>query len=225
VEIVKAAITFKGIPDPLIRDALVHAVNRAKNEGHSTLEGVAKAIDDARKEIQAANSDGNTKLSVTEQKKVKTVMGRSLLGFAYLHAKDKLSDFSWTPEKIYVPSRPFRAPYRATAGEHVQALVKHFNAFSNDNKGAGANNISRFVMGDVEAGGMAKEIEKLSPTFGRAVLRALEDRIQQDPNAIGDPQRVYLSPSAQDLMDAVAKKFRVRCDFAGDPRPPQFDYY
>ena len=210
VEVRLADIRFKGAADPVAAGALTNAVNRAKNDGSRELGGIAKAIDDALKE----NLTG---------KKPQTVLGKALLAFAQAHAGDKLSDFTTTPEKIYVPTRPFRAPQNATPEAWVTALATHVNAFSNDNKSGSQS--TRLVMGAVETSGMTKEIEKLSPAFAKAVLRALEARIQLPKDYLGDPKRIYLTADGQALMAATARKVGGSYNFVGIAAPPAFNYF
>lgn len=225
VEIGKADFRYRGQPDPHTTNALVTAVNRAKNKGDPTIDGVAAQIELARKEVVALNTDGDGTISPKEQAKPRTELATLLLAFTRQHPTAKKGDFSFTPEKIYVPTRAFRAPAGATAGELLDALLKHFDAFSNDNKGAGADGVTRYVLGDIETKGFAAEIAKLTPARAKAVLAELEARVQMPTNALGPPRRVYFTGPAQTLIDAVAKKFGVSHDFAGDPRPPSFDYY
>ncbi len=224
-ELSRAKVSYKGDESKgQLHTTLWTAINRASNKGSRDLEGIANEIELARKEIHAGNTDGKAAISGTEQMRANSVLGEALRGFIHAHKDDKVSDFKITPEPIYVPSRPFRAPYRASAGEWLQAAVKHFNSFSNDNKGAGADNISRYVMGEIEAKGIAKEVAKLSPTFGKSVMKALEERVQQG-QGVTDPQRIYLTGEGQTPLLAVAKDLSVKVNLQGDPRPPSFDYY
>lgn len=96
---------------------------------------------------------------------------------------------------------------------------------NNDNKGAGATGVSRYVMGEVEAKGMAKEIAGLPLSFRKKVLKALEARVQQNPSEIGDPQRIYFTAEAVPHIAKLAKDAGISCNFVGRAAPPQFDYY
>lgn len=225
VELTRAAVAFKGQRDTVMQAALMHAINNAKNSGDRTVEGVVKVIEAAKGAVLALNKNGDSTLSPEELGRARRVIDQALISVAEQRPGAKVSDYTVTPEKIYVPSRPFRAPPNATAAAYVQALTEHFDAFSNDNKGAGARNISRYVMGEVETAGMAKEIAKLPLSFRKAVLKALEARVQQNPNEIGDPQRIYFTPQAEPLLAKLAKDAHVSCNFKGVARPPQFDYY
>lgn len=210
VEVRLADIRFKGAADPVASGALTNAVNRAKNDGSREISGIAKAIADALKETLGA-------------KKPQTVLGKALVAFAQAHNGDKLSDFATTPEKIYVPTRPFKAPNHASPEEFVTALATHVNAFSNDNKSGSQS--TRLVMGAVETSGMAREIEKLSPAYAKAVLKALEARIQLPKDYLGDPKRIYLTAEGQALMAAAGKRVGGSYNFVGIAAPPAFNYY
>ncbi|MFL5321004.1 MAG: hypothetical protein ACJ790_15185 [Myxococcaceae bacterium] len=225
VELARAKITYGGKVDAAAADVLGHAINRAKNEGGRDLASIEKVLNDAKAELLALNTDGNATLSPAELGHAKSILAKSLIAFAAERKGAKLSDYTTTPEKLYVPTTPFKPPANATAAEYVQALTKHFDAFSNDNKGAGANNISRFVMGTLETEGMAKEIAKLPVTFRKQVLKALEARVQQDPNVVGDPQRIYFTPDAEPLISKVARDANIHCNFKGVAAPPKFDYF
>jgi hypothetical protein len=215
--------------DLATRSVLTAAVNKTKSTGDRTLDGIKKGVDAAFKEIKAADLDGDGALTVAEQKKVKTNLGKLLMGFAEAHGDKSVTWFKIKPgEEMYVPKRPFRAPANATASAWVDAAVKHFNGFSNDNSthGRRPDSITRYVLGTTEAKGIVSELEKLTATKARAALRALDKRINTgNPLRIEDPKRVYLDEGGQKVMGALAKKLGISVDLKGEPKAPKFDYY
>lgn len=200
------------------------ASNRAQNKGDPTVEGLLAELELALAEILAGNTDGNGTVTAAELGKHLTQLGGQLALFAVMHKGHKLADFSFEPEKIYVPTRPFYAPANADAATYLDALIRHVNAFSNDNKMPGSPLPTRYVMSEVEAKGMAKELEKQSRSRGRAVLRKLEERVAV-AGQLHDPPGVYFTPPAVEVMNAQAKRLGITCQFVGPASPPSFDFY
>ena len=215
--------------DPKTADVLLAAVNKRKSAGDRSVSSIKKGVDEALKEIKAADRDGDGALTAAEQKKVKTNLGRTLLAFSEQHGDKSVTWFKIkSGEEMYVPTRPFRAPANASAAQWIDACVLHFNGYSNDNSthGRRPDSITRYVLGGVEARGIVGELEKLTPAKAKAALRALADRINTArPLTIEMPRRIYLDEGAQKALGALAKKLGLTVDLKGEPRAPQFDYY
>lgn len=210
-------------------DVLQAAVNKLKVTGDRSVESIKKGVDETLKELKAADLDKDGALSAAEQKKVKTKLGKTLLAFSEAHGERSVTWFKLKPgEELYVPTRPFRAPANATAAKWIDACVKHFNGYSNDNSkhGRRPDSITRYVLGGTEARGVAGELEKLTPAKAKAALRALSDRINTPrPLAPEDPVRIYLDAEGQKVLVAAAKKLGITVDLKGEQRAPKFDYY
>lgn len=210
--------------------ALLAAINRAKSKSQRGVDEIAKGIGEAGKEAKAADRDGDGKLSDAEAKKVRSPLGKSLVAFARVHGGDSISDFKIdvAPVKVYVPKRPFVAPKNKTAPELVEALLRHFNDWGNDNHvGIGSRESTRHVLATAEAEGITRAIAKLPETTAKAVLREFSKRIKQ-PDYRGngfEPKRVYVMPKAVGLFDKLAKKLGVTASFVGNPVAPKFDFY
>ncbi len=216
--------------DGVTYDALSAAIHKMKSAADRSVTGIQAGIREAVAELVARDANGDGKFTGTELKFQKTRLAEVLLVFSAAHGKKKLADFPFEkPEgKIYVPTRPFRAPSGGSAGEFVDALVKHFNAFSNDNGGGySGSDTTRIVMGAVETNAVVKEIEKLSPTRAREVLTALSGRILQgDYRGDGwNPKRIWIQPSAVGQVEALAERLGVNKSFRGAAAAPSYDYY
>lgn len=215
--------------DPKTMEALLAAVNKKKSAGERSVTAIKKGVDEAFKEIKAANLDKNTKLSAAEEKKVKTALAKKLVAFSRAHGGKSASSFELNPrvQDVYVPSKPFRPPSTFTAGGYVKALVKHFNSYSNDNSqhGPRPQSITRFVLSKTEVQGMVKELAKLPDAKAKSALKYLSDWIQQKPNAGQGEPRVWVEPPGVPPLNALAKKLGISPNFVGDPAAPKFDYY
>jgi hypothetical protein len=201
--------------DPPTLRLLEAAINKAKARGDRTLEGIKAGLDEA--------------LSELTQGKARTTLAGALTSFAQVHADSSVSSFEFRKAPgVYVPKTPFRAPPRATASAWVQAVVLHFNSYSNDNSqhGARPESITRYVLGEVETKAVVGEIAKLPTSRQRSILRELERRIlQRDQWGFGELRRIYVDPKGQRLLDARAKALGLSVTFAGNPKAPKFDYY
>lgn len=215
--------------DVKTHDVLQAAVNKKKSAGERSVGGIKQGVDEALAEIKAADLDRDGQLTAAEQKKVKTPLGRSLLAFSEAHGDKSVTWFKIkAAEEVYVPSRPFRAPPNASPVHWIDAAVKHFNGYSNDNSthGPRPQSITRYVLGRTEASGLVAELEKLPAAKAKAALIALGKRINTPrPLTIEEPRRIYLDDEAQKAVGAFAKRLGVKVDLKGELKAPQFDYY
>jgi hypothetical protein len=236
-EVDRAFGVKRGRPAPqeavVALQAVKAAVNKVKVKSDRSVEGIVGAVDDAHGEVKSANADKSASLSDAEAKKVKTTLGKELLKFSREHGDDALSEFKLAarpPE--YVPTKPFRAPTSGGAKAWVEAAIKHYNGWANDNSPGysvprGQQNPSRWVYGLTETRGLAKEIAALAPAKARAALRELSKRIMQPDYRSQNwtPKRLYVDAKGQAVLNALAKKLNVTVSFKGDPKAPAYDYY
>ena len=219
---------YKGSLDAETDAVLLAAINRAKTRGDRSTTGIKSGIQEVVDEFKKADADGDGKLSDAEQKKVKSPLGLSLAAFATLHGGDSISDFKLPAVAgVYVPKTPFVMPRGATSMGIVDALVKHFNAFSNDNRVNDATHTpTRFVLGEVEAKGIAAEIAKMPQTTAKGVLAAFAQRIQMNDTTDFKPPRIWID-NAKGIaaFDALAKGLGVKADFQGKPGAPSYNFW
>lgn len=216
--------------DPATEGALIAAINKVKSRSERSLDGIISGVGEAALELKQANLDRDGYLSDDEQKKVKSKLGKSLLEFARVHGGDSVSDFKIKVPlaKVYVPKRAFAPPANATAKAMVEALVKHFNDFGNDNHvGLGSRVATRYVLSTIETQGVAAAIAKLPAATAKATLRELSRRIKQaDPSGPEfEPKRIYVQPKAVPILDKLAKSLGVRASFVGVAKAPSFNFY
>lgn len=215
--------------DVTTQKALLAAVAKQKSAGDRSLSAIVSGVDEALKELKAADKDGTGSLSDAEMNRVRSNLAKNLLAFSKLHSRASPSSFKITPAKVYTPTTPFRAPRGATAPKLTEALLVHFNAYANDNAQGGARpaSITRYVFGKDEAKGLAAEIAKLPATTGKAVLRELSKRVHMaDQRANGfQPRRVYFEANARAGLDKLAAALGVKVNFKGVAKAPVFDYF